>query len=113
MITSLEAPLWTFHRFSNFRNGALRSISLGDNTCTTRAIYRQIAEAYYGGEAIAVEWRDRFAWGAEIERLAIELYEHASVFLNCRQEIGQATGDVCSPRTCDDARLFTKMHEKH
>ena len=75
MIPSLEAALCAFHKSSDFRDGALRAVNLGDDADTTGAIYGQIAGAYYGADAIPVEWRERVAWGEEIDRLAAELYE--------------------------------------
>ena len=74
VIPSLEAALWAFHRSRDFRDGALRAVNLGDDADTTGAIYGQIAGAYYGANEIPVEWRDKLAWGREIERLAVELH---------------------------------------
>ena len=79
VIPSLEAALWAFDRSSGFRDGALRAVNLGDDADTTGAIYGQIAGAYYGGDAISPEWREKLAWGAEIEKLAVELYEFSRV----------------------------------
>ncbi|MCY4653987.1 MAG: ADP-ribosylglycohydrolase family protein [Dehalococcoidia bacterium] len=53
------------------RDGALRAVNLGDDADTTGAIYGQIARAYYGANGIPVEWREKIAWGDEIEKLAI------------------------------------------
>ena len=75
MIPSLEAALWAFHKSSDFRDGALRAVNLGDDADTTGAIYGQIAGAYYGADAIPVEWREKLAWESEIDKLAAELYE--------------------------------------
>ena len=77
MIPSLEAALWAFHNSGDFRDGALKAVNLGDDADTTGAIYGQIAGAYYGIDGIPVEWRQRLAWGDEIEELAVGLYEHS------------------------------------
>ena len=79
VIPSLEAALWAFHRSTDFRDGALRAVNLGDDADTTGAIYGQIAGAYYGADAIPVEWREKLAWGSEIDQLAVELYEFSRV----------------------------------
>ena len=75
VIPSLEAALWAFHKSGDFRDGALRAVNLGDDADTTGAIYGQIAGAYYGANGIPVEWRERLAWGDEIDKLAAGLYE--------------------------------------
>src|ERR1700757_898149 len=40
---SLEAALWAFHRSSDFREGCLLAVNLGDDADTTGAIYGQLA----------------------------------------------------------------------
>ena len=52
-------------------------INLGDDADTTAAIYGQIAGAYYGVEAIPVEWRERLTMAAEITSMADSLFDHA------------------------------------
>ena len=79
VIPSLEAALWAFHRSTNFRDGALRAVNLGDNADTTGAIYGHIADAYYGVDAIPIGWREKIASGAEIDKLAADLYEFSRV----------------------------------
>ena len=73
VVLSLEAALWAFHRSTGFRDGALLAVNLGDDADTTGAIYGQIAGAYYGFEAIPVEWQQRLTMKAEIESLADQL----------------------------------------
>ena len=84
VIPSLEAALWAFHKSGDFRDGALKAVNLGDDADTTGAIYGQIAGAYYGIDGIPVEWRERLAWGAEIDKLAVGLYEHSRASLQER-----------------------------
>ena len=56
-VRSLEAALWAFARTSDFREGVLAAINLGDDADTTGAIFGQLAGAYYGARAIPHEWR--------------------------------------------------------
>ena len=75
VVRSLEAALWAFHGSTDFRDGALLAVNLGDDADTTGAIYGQIAGAHYGIEAIPAQWRKRLAMNAEIESLADQLYD--------------------------------------
>jgi len=50
VVKSLEAALWAFSRSSNFREGCLLAVNLGNDADTTGAIYGQLAGAYYGVE---------------------------------------------------------------
>lgn len=54
---SLEAALWAFwaHQTS-FEEGALAAVNLGDDTCTTAAIYGQLAGAFYGSQNLPGHW---------------------------------------------------------
>ena len=74
---SLEAALWAFHRSTNFRDGALLAVNLGDDADTTGAIYGQLAGAFYGVESIPQSWRDKLTLNAEIESLADQLYQRS------------------------------------
>lgn len=76
VVRSLEAALWAFHRSSNFREGALLAVNLGDDADTTGAIYGQLAGAFYGVESIPAAWVDRLAERELITRLADRLYTH-------------------------------------
>ena len=49
VVKTLEAALWAFSRSSDFREGALLAVNLGDDADTTAAIYGQVAGACYGG----------------------------------------------------------------
>ena len=77
VVRSLEAALWAFHRSTDFRDGALLAVNLGDDADTTGAIYGQIAGAHYGIEAIPAQWRKRLAMRTEIESLADRLHDAA------------------------------------
>ena len=77
VVASLEAALWAFHRSTNFRDGALLAVNLGDDADTTGAIYGQLAGAFYGVESIPQSWRDKLTLNAEIESLADQLYQRS------------------------------------
>ena len=77
VVKSLEAALWAFHKSSDFRDGALLAVNLGDDADTTGAIYGQIAGAYYGVEAIPSEWRERLTMLTEMTEMADRIYDHA------------------------------------
>ncbi len=67
---SLEAALWSFFHSSDFREGCLLAVNLGDDADTTAAVYGQLAGAYYGEEGIPVEWRGKLAMADRIIALA-------------------------------------------
>ncbi len=77
VVKALEAALWAFSRSSNFRDGALLAVNLGNDADTTGAIYGQLAGAHYGVGAIPLEWRKKLTMGAEIELLADQLLERS------------------------------------
>lgn len=71
---SLEAALWAFYHSTNFADGALLAVNLGDDADTTGAIYGQLAGAYYGEQAIPAEWRAVVFARRRLENLADQLY---------------------------------------
>ena len=75
VVQSLEAALWAFHNSSNFRDGALLAVNLGDDADTTGAIYGQFAGAYYGIEGIPTNWTQKIAHLELIRDFAKRLYE--------------------------------------
>ena len=74
VVESLEAALWAFHRSSDFREGALMAVNLGDDADTTGAIYGQIAGAHHGAQSIPPPWRQQLAMSAEITSLADQIH---------------------------------------
>lgn len=58
VVDSLEAALWCFFSTTNFMDGAVRAVNLGNDTDTIGAIYGGLAGAFYGIEAIPEDWRD-------------------------------------------------------
>ena len=72
----LAAALWAFANTDDFRSGALAAANLGDDADTTAAVYGQLAGAYYGVEAIPLEWRNRVHDGPALVTLAHQLEGH-------------------------------------
>jgi ADP-ribosyl-[dinitrogen reductase] hydrolase len=70
---SLEAALWAFHHSTDYQEGCLLAVNLGDDADTTAAIYGQLAGAYYGESGIPHEWRDKLAHKQRIDRFADDL----------------------------------------
>lgn len=70
---SLEAALWAFDRSSDFREGCLLAVNLGDDADTTAAVYGQIAGAFYGEEGIPSSWRNQIAHRELIAHYAEQL----------------------------------------
>lgn len=78
VVKSLEAALWAFHHSTDFREGCLLAVNLGDDADTTAAIYGQIAGAYYGVDGIPAEWREHIAKAELIIQLADGLLRYAN-----------------------------------
>ena len=72
---SLEASLWAFNNSSSFAEGALMAVNMGDDADTTAAIFGQLAGAFYGYEAIPIDWRSKLLEKELIEFIANKLYE--------------------------------------
>ena len=56
VVNCLEAALWAFAASSDFRQGCLLAVNLGEDADTTAAVYGQLAGAYYGAASIPAEW---------------------------------------------------------
>jgi ADP-ribosylglycohydrolase len=74
VVQSLEAALWAFHQSSDFREGCLLAVNLGNDADTTGAVYGQLAGACYGEEGIPAAWRNKLAMRGQIRQLAEQLY---------------------------------------
>lgn len=72
---SLEAALWAFYHASNFRDGCLSAVNLGDDADTTAAVYGQIAGAHFGESAIPSEWRAMLTHKELIDHYAEQLFQ--------------------------------------
>jgi ADP-ribosylglycohydrolase len=77
VVKSLEAALWAFYHSSDFRDGCLQVVNLGNDADTTAAIYGQLAGAYYGEENVPLDWRSKLAMRDLIENFAGELFSLA------------------------------------
>ena len=75
VVQSLEAALWCFHHTDSFEQAILAAANLGDDADTTAAVCGQVAGAHYGVSCIPARWLERLAMRAEIERLAVQLYQ--------------------------------------
>lgn len=78
VVQSLEAALWAFYHSTDFRDGALLAVNLGDDADTTGAIYGQFAGAFYGYENIPKNWREKVANAELIQSFAKQLYAHSN-----------------------------------
>ena len=58
VVHTLEAALWAFFSTSNFEEGALKVVNLGDDADTVGAVYGGLSGAWYGIEAIPNKWID-------------------------------------------------------
>jgi ADP-ribosyl-[dinitrogen reductase] hydrolase len=74
VVDSLEAALWAFYHTTDFREGALLAVNLGDDADTTGAVYGQLAGAFYGADNIPAAWRDTIAQCELILGLADKLF---------------------------------------
>jgi ADP-ribosylglycohydrolase len=74
VVQSLEAALWAFHHSTNFRDGALMAVNLGNDADTTGAVYGQLAGACYGIEGIPAEWRAKISHFDLIGDFATQLH---------------------------------------
>jgi ADP-ribosylglycohydrolase len=61
VVDSLEAAIWAFHHSTNFEDGCLLAVNLGNDADTTGAVYGQLAGAYYGEESIPKRWLEKLA----------------------------------------------------
>ncbi|MCE5279458.1 MAG: ADP-ribosylglycohydrolase family protein [Planctomycetaceae bacterium] len=73
VVDAMEAALWAFDHSTNFRDGCLAAVNLGDDADTTGAIYGQLAGAYYGYSDIPQSWRYKLAQHEMIESFAKKL----------------------------------------
>jgi ADP-ribosyl-[dinitrogen reductase] hydrolase len=75
VVRSLEAALWAFYGTDSFHEGALRAVNLGNDADTTGAIYSQLAGAFYGVNAIPVDWVERLTMREFIGERADALFD--------------------------------------
>jgi ADP-ribosyl-[dinitrogen reductase] hydrolase len=73
VVHSLEAALWCVDQATDFAEAVLLAANLGDDADTVAAITGQLAGALWGSSSIPLPWRERVAWGGEIEQTARDL----------------------------------------
>ena len=79
VVESLEAALWAFYHSTNFEDGCLLAVNLGDDADTTAAVYGQIAGAHYGKQNIPKDWLQQLSMRPMIESFATELHRLAQL----------------------------------
>jgi ADP-ribosyl-[dinitrogen reductase] hydrolase len=72
---SLYAALWCFKHSTSFEDGIEKAIRIGGDTDTYAAIAGGLLGAYYGYDAIPVEWRDACLGRDVMLEYADKLYE--------------------------------------
>ena len=70
---TLEAALWCIHTTDTFRDAVLKALSLGGDADTVAAVTGQLAGAFYGKQAIPMDWLDALKFKSQIEKRAIAL----------------------------------------
>lgn len=73
VVHSMEAALWCVDQAEDFAEAVLLAANLGDDADTVAAITGQLAGALWGAASISPAWRERVAWGDEIEQTARDL----------------------------------------
>ncbi len=73
VVDTLEVAIWAFMTTDNFKDGALKAVNLGGDSDTIGAVYGQLAGAYYGLEAIPIEWRSQLYQVDELLNIASQL----------------------------------------
>ena len=55
-VSSLDVVLWAFNTTESFEEGLIAAVNLGGDSDSIVAVFGQIAEAYYGFDAIPDRW---------------------------------------------------------
>ncbi|MES2663768.1 MAG: ADP-ribosylglycohydrolase family protein [Pseudomonadota bacterium] len=61
-VNTMEAALWAFYNSSNFKDGAMLAVNLGDDADTVAAIYGMLAGAFYGEQNIPINWLSQLSF---------------------------------------------------
>ena len=75
VVHTLEAALWAVDAAESFEQAVLTAANLADDADTVAAVAGQLAGALWGASGIPERWRQRVAWGDDIERRAAALFE--------------------------------------
>lgn len=73
VIDAMEAALWAFYHTNSFEEGALKAVNLGDDADTVGAIYGMLAGAYYGIQAIPIEWIEKCSFHDLVQTIIDEI----------------------------------------
>ncbi|CAF4122863.1 unnamed protein product [Rotaria magnacalcarata] len=73
VIETMEAALWAFYHTNSFEEGALKAVNLGNDADTVGAVYGMLAGAYYGINAIPIEWREKCSFQGLVQTIADEI----------------------------------------
>lgn len=73
VVDTLEVAVWAFMTTDSFKDGALKAVNLGGDSDTIGAVYGQLAGAYYGLEAIPLDWRNILFQYDELLRMGMRL----------------------------------------
>lgn len=74
VVESLEAAIWACYNSYSFEEAILYAVNLGEDADTTGAIAGQIAGAFYGYDAIPLEWKNQLYDHDMITQLAEQIY---------------------------------------
>ena len=86
IVDALEAALWAFWSTSNFEEGALAAVNLGDDTDTTAAIYGQLAGACYGAKGLPEKWLSKIYARTYLEKISLWLAHKGQLWDNNDRE---------------------------
>jgi ADP-ribosyl-[dinitrogen reductase] hydrolase len=56
VIDTLEVALWSFFKYSSWKEGALAVVNLGEDSDTAGAVYGALAGAFFGYDEIPASW---------------------------------------------------------
>jgi len=73
VVDAMEAALWAFYHTDSFEEGALKAVNLGDDADTVGAIYGMLAGAYYGINAIPLEWLEKCSFQGLVQTIIDEI----------------------------------------
>jgi ADP-ribosylglycohydrolase len=76
-VSTLEASLWCFLKYDNYKDAVLAAVNLGDDADTTGCVTGGLAGLYYGYSSIPEQWVNVLARRDDIVNLANRLSEAA------------------------------------
>ncbi|CAM4843354.1 unnamed protein product [Rotaria magnacalcarata] len=73
VIETMEAALWAFYHTNSFEESALKAVNLGNDADTVGSVYGMLPGAYYGINAIPIEWREKCSFQGLVQTIADEI----------------------------------------